>query len=679
MKNIYDMKQYRTRSNAVILRVLALLVLSCVGASAMADSYHLLFKYSNENPSNFDDVGEGTDVGSGTYAWTVTLPANQNGNYYFGVSTSSSYVNLIAFYTSNVTNNTTEIERSGNHMGNQPYNVGDVTYHFVYINRTNTSAAYTMRILFSYDNNTPSFTLEDAVSCSMQIKHSWNGGSQIWQTMTNAGSNVYTYVGQYGGSGVCQISNDAGASNTQYSATVTGSPTIGDHCTFTFTSTGSCATSGGTMEITKRTTTDYYAIGNGAASGGGATNLKNWCGSVYWVKNSDTNMMQIGASTYTITYSDVYNTDGSTHPEFKIRLTDNDIWYDDWDRDTSDSNGNTIDTKGDNSNIRICLAANKHQNITITFNGSKTQQEGRIHVKCSDVATLPEIYIGEKPQKDGNTLTGSVYLAQTGGATVTDIKVYYAKDAEPNVASSPYVTLTGPFACGNLYNFTIDDICTIGSGDYQIKAQATNSAGSQASDVVAFNNFVCCPGSIEAFTLQAEAESVVAGESYGFFTTIEGGGANPTYMWEVKIGDGEWQTQVSTLKDMYYLVPPGTAGGTEITVRVTATGSNCGDTKTRTTKIILCYTPEITSFTVPTYTGAWESTAFTAGINNASSYTWSAMPAATITDATATGANFRATPGKYSITLTVGESSCNTTVSETKTIEVRPDHDTCGQ
>ena len=319
----------------------------------------------------------------------------------------------------------------------------------------------------------------------------------------------------------------------------------------------------------------------------------------------------------------------------------------------------------------------EHSSRSITINTNNTGEE--IHIKCTDVATLPEIYIGEKPQKDGNTLTGNVYLAQTGGATVTDIKVYYAKDAEPNVASSPYVTLTGPFACGNLYPFSIEDICSIGSGDYQIKAQATNSAGSQASDVVAFNNFVCCPGSIEAFTLQAEAESVVAGESYGFFTTIEGGGATPTYLWEVKIGSGEWQTQVSTLKDMYYLVPIGTAGGTEITVRVTVTGSNCGDTKTLTTKATVCYTPEITSFTVPTSTGAWETTEFTAGINNASSFAWSADPAATITDATATRANFKAAPGEYNITFTVGESSCNTTVSETKKIEVRPDHDTCGQ
>lgn len=671
MKNISNMRKYRTRSNAVILRVLALLVLSCVGASAWADEYHLFFKYSNENPSSFEDMGAGTDIGSGTYAWTVTLPANQNSNYYFAVSTSNSYVNMISFDKGNVTNNTTEI--ANGRIGNQSYNIGNITYNFVYINREDTKAAYTMRILFSYDNETPSFTLEDAVSCSMQIKHSWNGGSQTWQTMTSAGSNVYTYVGQYGGSNVCQISNDAGSNYTQYNATVTGAPSTGDYCTFSFTSTGSCATSGGTMEITKVTASEYYVPGNGANG-----NLSNWCNGVDWYVDSEKdkiNMTQIGANLFSITYSSVSNTNGTTNAEFKVKNGSN--WYNGWDNDTSEANGNTISVDG---NVKILIPqANKEQNITITFNSNNNT----IHVKCTDVATLPEIYIGEQPQKEGNTLAGSVYLAQTGGATITDIRVYYEKDAEPNVSTSPYVTLAGPFACGNLYPFTIDEICTIGSGDYQIKAQATNSAGSQASDVVAFNNFVCCPGSIETLAVKPEAESVIAGESYGFFATIEGGGANPTYLWEIKIGDGEWETQSSRAKDMYYPVPENVPGGTNIYVRVTATGSNCEDTRTANTMVTACYTPAILSLVGPEDDPyAWDNINVTAAITNSSYYEWSVNPTATLINPSATGVTFKGgTVNKsetdYTVTLTIGENQCGNKVSKDVEIRVKPDKDNC--
>lgn len=667
MKNISDMKKYRTRSNAVILRVLALLVLFCVGTSAMADStyYLLLFQGNTSNPA--DLANQGSVTASGTFTWNLTVVSGTN--YYLGVSTSNTYTGLTVTkddQASKITNTTGTLLSA---KGQQDAYVGSTQYFFYRVAFTTSG-----NVTLTYTSANGEYTFASASACSMQIKHSWNGGSQTWQTMTSAGGNVYTYVGQYGGSSVCQISNDAGASNTQYSATLTGSPTTGDYCTFTFTSTGSCATSGGAMTITKNSVVSYYVAGNGSVSG-----INNWCNGKDW----DAAGSAMTGSPASITFSNVYKTVGD---KLAFKVTTG-AWagsggteysYDNWDEDESDLNGASI-TTDDYKNFLIDITNGEAnaQNITITINTNNTSDE--IHIKCTDVATLPEIYIGEKPQKDGNTLTGNVYLAQTGGATVTDIKVYYAKDAEPNVASSPYVTLTGPFACGNLYPFSIEDICSIGSGDYQIKAQATNSAGSQASDVVAFNNFVCCPGSIEAFTLQSEAESVEAGESYGFFTTIEGGGATPTYLWEVKIGSGEWQTQVSTLKDMYYLVPIGTAGGTEITVRVTVTGSNCGDTKTLTTKTTVCYTPEITSFTVPTSTGAWETTEFTAGINNASSFAWSADPAATITDATATGANFKAAPGEYNITFTVGENSCNTTVSETKRIEVRPDHDTCGQ
>lgn len=672
MKNISHMKKNRTYGGDAYLRVLALLILTCIAGVSMADTYHLFFKYNNSNPSAFEDIGGST--GTTVFSWTVTMPKEQYANYYFFVSTSDSYTDNIDLTTSDLIDNASE---EFSKIDNQSYNIGDKTYEFVFVCRRSATADYTMKI--TYNKTSGKYTLEDASACSMQIKHAWNGGSQTWQSMSSAGSNVFTYVGQYGGTDVCQISNDGGTSNTHYNATVTGSPSLGDDCTFSFTSTGSCATSGGTMTISKNTDASFYVAGNGTDGG-----IYNWCDSENWKANGSP-MYGTPAS---VTFSEVYYT-SSNKPKFKIT---NGKWHEEtggadydytyWDEDTSDLNGITVQSDGDeHKNIQINLSSGESnkQNITITFNSSTN----KIHIKCTDVATLPEIYIGEQPQKEGNTLAGSVYLAQTGGATITDIRVYYQKDAEPNVSTSPYVTLAGPFACGNLYPFTIDEICTIGSGDYQIKAQATNSAGSQASDVVAFNNFVCCPGSIETLAVKPEAESVIAGESYGFFATIEGGGANPTYLWEVKIGDGEWEAQSSRAKDMYYPVPENVSGGTNIYVRVTATGSNCEDTRTANTMVTACYTPAILSLDGPEDDPyAWDNVNVTAEITNSSYYEWSVNPTATLINPSATGVTFKGgTVNKsetdYTVTLTIGENQCGNKVSKDVEIRVKPDKDNC--
>lgn len=304
-------------------------------------------------------------------------------------------------------------------------------------------------------------------------------------------------------------------------------------------------------------------------------------------------------------------------------------------------------------------------------------------------AAAPEVYIGEQPVQEGYALNGSVYLAQTGGMAVTDIKVYYANGAEPT-EESPYVTLTGPFSCGNLYPFTIDGLCEYGEGtglSYQIKAVATNAVGSGESDVVT-TGFDCCYGAITSMTLSAESDYVVAGQSYGFHTSIRGGGANPTYDWYVSTDGETWEAQTvhTEPSSLYYIIPRETPGGTTIYVKCTVTGSNCdGDTRTKIVGVSTCYTPTVT-LPANLSTRAWVDLAINATVANVNKFKWNVTPdGPSLLNPTASSVTFRGGSSKgsstdYSVTLTVSENSCGTEVTSNKlTVTVSPDADECGE
>lgn len=594
MKNNSHTKIFRASSAGLILRVLALAAIMMCGSAVWAsETYYLLMSYVNDKNTDLAQVQTPLTRNDHIFSWTVTVPQNNNGNYYFTLSTTSTY--------------------SGMYPNVNPY-----------------------------------------WSCS-------RAGAPLITSLEGK---------DYGGYYFYRFSANASSGSVDVTITFNTSEE-----TVTLTT--------GAAPVVAST---YYVLGNGANSDGSASNLKNWSDNLYFIRNVNTKMNQTGSTTYSLTYYNVYNTDGSTYPQFKVN-DGGSGWYNTWDDDSSESNGYTIDTGGSDGNIRIQLnKSNKPQNITITYNSAAA--DNNIHVKI-ETASLPTVRMGEQPTKVSNSITGTVFLAQTGNTEVSDIKVYYEKGA-PNVSTSRFVTLTGPFSCGNLYPYTIDDICDGDDGtphDWQFMAVATSIVGSANSDVVEYNNFSCCPGGLEDFTLEAASPYVVPGTSYGFFTTVKGGGAEPTYSWRVKVGDGEWQTQVSTMKDMYYLVPSDTEGNTIISIEATVTGSNdcSSDEMTASTTVVACATPTV-SISGTSVTEAWTDNALTATVTNADRYKWSVTPDGNyLLEQSESGAVFRAGADKmvldgtpYTITLTVTEERCGTSVtSDPKVITVMPDKDDC--
>lgn len=298
----------------------------------------------------------------------------------------------------------------------------------------------------------------------------------------------------------------------------------------------------------------------------------------------------------------------------------------------------------------------------------------------------PMVYMGKQASKDGYSIEGKVFLAKTGGAPISDIRVYYQKGSEPDISTSPYVECTGaPFVCGSQYPYIIEDICDYGSGDYYLKAVAYNEYDSGVSDVVEYEHFECCPGAITRFKLfQSRTYALPGDGEVDFTTSITGGGAEPAYKWEVKVGDAGEYVEYSgqTSSSLKYPIPS-EAGGTNIYVRVTVTGSNCDDEKQAEAKLTLCTLPTVAIYADQSSVTPWKAVTLTAEVHDATSCQWSCRPAALITDASETGATFKAAAGRasddyyYTIYLSASERHCGSVETATKRIMVVPDNDGC--
>ncbi|MCQ2370200.1 MAG: hypothetical protein MJ007_06970, partial [Paludibacteraceae bacterium] len=236
--------------------------------------------------------------------------------------------------------------------------------------------------------------------------------------------------------------------------------------------------------------------------------------------------------------------------------------------------------------------------------------------------------------------------------------------------------------CGQLYEYALTDMCLIGSGNYQIQAVAENASGKANSDIVSYNNFVCCPGIISSFKIEPTAKYVMPGELVEFKTTIQGGGANPTYVWKEKVGSGEETALVSTASNLSYVVPQGLEGGTQVTVSVTVTGSNCpDDVRTEQAVLTVCNTPVISSLAVVGTPAAWTATTITASVSNADKAEWTSMPNAELTGKSLSGATFRggvtSTGDPYKVTIKAIENSCGNSVEQTIDVTINPDTEQC--
>ena len=102
---------------------------------------------------------------------------------------------------------------------------------------------------------------------TIKIKHPWNGGSWTEQNATDNNDGTYSYKGQYGGTAGFNAGPAGDLKYKEASTTVTGSPSTGDYCLFTWSASGYQQGTGegnntGTFTIVRLYSITYDGNGN---------------------------------------------------------------------------------------------------------------------------------------------------------------------------------------------------------------------------------------------------------------------------------------------------------------------------------------------------------------------------------------------------------------------------------
>ncbi len=194
-----------------------------------ATTYYLLWGDNNNNPTSF--VSKGSQSGTSTWTWNLSESLASGRNYYFVVSTSSTYTGIISGSGSSSSD---IVDGSGitSSRDRQDYWVSSTQYFFYRIALSSARTSLTI----SYSSSTGKYTISGAATTydvatnatGCTVSHtsysSVTAGSSVTFTVTPTSG--YTYV------------------NATYSGGTSGSISKSDN-TFTFTPTGS-----GTFNVT---------------------------------------------------------------------------------------------------------------------------------------------------------------------------------------------------------------------------------------------------------------------------------------------------------------------------------------------------------------------------------------------------------------------------------------------
>lgn len=293
---------------------------------------------------------------------------------------------------------------------------------------------------------------------------------------------------------------------------------------------------------------------------------------------------------------------------------------------------------------------------------------GTLTVTCGP--SVPVVRMGDIPTPNPATneaVTAYAYLAKTGCANVTKLRIYIGKDGSPT-KSSDYVEYTtgNPYSINNQYAITIpasklNEIAGASSSfTAHIKATGFNSAGeSELSDELTFT-YQACPIGVEITPSSGE---MLVGSPTTFSTSVSGAGGTQTYKWYVN--DVEQSGQTSST----FGFTPTEAGSYAVKVEVT---DDC--TRSATANMTTCNSPTISSLTVSSDTTTpWEPVIITATVANTDNVVFTATGAtiiATQNSSTEWEGRFKAGTVKTYVVTATATSSSSTCGSDTETVEI---------
>lgn len=302
---------------------------------------------------------------------------------------------------------------------------------------------------------------------------------------------------------------------------------------------------------------------------------------------------------------------------------------------------------------------------------------GTLTVTCGP--SVPVVRMGDIPTPNPATneaVTAYAYLAKTGCANVTKLRIYIGKDGSPT-KSSDYVEYTtgNPYSINNQYAITIpasklNEIAGASSSfTAHIKATGFNSAGeSELSDELTFT-YQACPIGVEITPSSGEMllDSITT-----FSTSVSGASGTPTYKWYVNNEEQSGETSST------FSFTPTEAGSYAVKVEVT---DDC--IRSATANMTTCNSPTISSLTLSSETTTpWEAVIITATVANTDNVVFTATGATIITTKksnTEWEGRFKAgTVTTYVVTATATSSS-STCGSDTETvgIDVEADVEVC--
>lgn len=293
---------------------------------------------------------------------------------------------------------------------------------------------------------------------------------------------------------------------------------------------------------------------------------------------------------------------------------------------------------------------------------------GTLTVTCGP--SVPLVRMGDIPSPNPATneaVTAYAYLAKTGCANVTKLRIYIGKDGSPT-KSSDYVEYTtgNPYSINNQYAITIpasklNEIAGASSSfTAHIKATGFNSAGeSELSDELTFS-YQACPVVVQ---ISPSSGEMLLDSITTFSTSVSGASGTPTYKWYVNNVEQSGQTSST------FGFTPTEAGSYAVKVEVT---DDC--TSSATANMTTCNSPTISSLTVSSDTTTpWEPVIITATVANTDNVVFIATGATIITtenSSTEWKGRFKAgTVKKYVVTATATSSS-STCGSDTETVEI---------
>ncbi len=634
--------KYSNIKNSVkgAIKVMALVTSLLYAGSAMADTYYLVYHSGNINtPSALTDNVSCTAANE--FTWTVDVVSGTN--WYFTVSTSASYADMITTSSISGTNDIAESsllsarDQSNGWVGNNQY------YYYRVAFTTST------KVKITYNKSTKKFTFATA-GTTYSISTNVTGGN---------------------------IDPTSATVSEGSSARFTVTPTEGyDYSSHSFTSgKGSVSRDGNVFTVTPTATGGTLTVTYALRSLSVSAAVSGTGGSI--APTTSQTVSYGGSLEFTATAADASHSLDRTNVTFSGTA---DIAY--------TVTSSTV-TKITLSNIQaggtLTVAFVSEQTPMVNFGALPQQVVNNVKVD----AYLAERYCSTVTAIGFEWNTSNDFTSPNDFSYSSHSSDFTLSNSRANLAA----LVNGDGFSANIPSSVFSSI-TSGTNMF-FRAYVTTAEGTGYSDVVGFF-YNPCQGLSRVSIVPTEVQ-LAAGYSVTLQAVARGAGKGPAYEWYLDATDDNIAAGTATpiegaSSDSYTFTMPSPAGSHTIKVKVTegecstsqfthdaAVTSEGQIPASKKADITTCSEPSFDLSASSTTTTPWAGVTFTVANSvdyDATAYKWEVTPSSgELSGKSKTGATLRAPEGAYTVTYTASGTCNNATVNVEKSITITVDAD----